>query len=153
MITVSRKEIAEIFGYNERYINELVKDKGAPREKHNKYNLVAWIRWHIKYVEDKHKADLEKAKASTPQDILATKNAILKDYDIKEREGELVNAEAVRISWLDEMRMIQSNVDLLQITLKQRLQDIDDNAELNNIITDEFIKVKKKIAGTTIRTE
>jgi hypothetical protein len=151
IIKVGRKDIAEIFGYNEKYINELVKEKGAPHgDDHNEYNLIKWIQWNIIYIKKQYEAELEKIKATTPQDLLASKNAILKDLDIREREGELVIADSVRASWLNEQQMIKSNVDLCEINLKQRIKDVAENKEKEEIITSEFIKLKNKIANSTV---
>ena len=135
-IILSRKDLAELFGYkNEGYINELEKDYGLPKVDWNKYELSACLKWFLQYKEEIHQKEIEKTKAAKPQDDLARKNAQLKQLEIEEKTGLLIDADLVRNAWLNEVTIFVSALDTILADAQIQIKHPETIEILRNIIT------------------
>ena len=69
---ISRKEVASLLNYNERYINHLESAANLPKEAHNQYDLMKLFKWTLSYLNNLHNNEIEKLKGSTSKAAEAT---------------------------------------------------------------------------------
>ena len=156
---VTRKELAKLLGYkNEKYINELERDFGLPKKDFNKYDIYEVIEWFIGYKENLHKKELEKIKETKPQDELARKSARLKELEILEREGKLIDAELNKIVWLEEYKMLSEKLDMFSIAaagkIIEKFKELAKHEKtIKSIIEVEKDKIKNEIAEYPLEKE
>lgn len=144
-------EIADILGYKRNYISELVNKHGMPKKGFNKFDLREVIPWHIQHMNKIHVEEIEKIRSDKPQDELARKQAKLKQMDIEERQEKLIDADLVRMAWLNEIKVFDLNIDSIEATLIIGLKSLLTNVEKGNeIIRNTVKKTKEKIANTEI---
>ncbi len=144
-IKVDRKTLAELFEVNEKYINELVDEYGMPKIDYNTYNLVDCFKWWIEHQKNILKKQIEKLKAMKPQDELALMSARLKELDVMEREGKLIELDLIKNAWMSEYKMLNELLIGLGPRLSTRLINKSDPIEVRKIIDEEVEKIKNAI--------
>lgn len=149
-IIVTTKELAELFGYSEKYISELVSAHGLPKSGHNQFNLTACIKWILKYSKELFEREVEKIKSTKAQDTLALKNAEYKDLLIKEKNGQLISKDDVMTEWLNELNIIIANLDGFPFKTAALLRSLSDEKEIIKILESEINKLKSRIAATKL---
>jgi hypothetical protein len=150
-INIGRKELAEFFGFTEKYINELVNDHGLPREEHNKYNLIKCFQWFIVYIKENHTAEILRLKREKPQDDLARNSARLKELEILEKEKKLFDSDDVTMAWLNEIKIFGEMLDTICINLAPLLIDKSNEKEIRYLIKQQTDKIKKEIADLQLK--
>jgi hypothetical protein len=149
---ITRKELAEILGYDEKYINQLVDEKGLPRLQFNQYDLIEVVKWWKNYIEELHREELKRVRAFKPQDELALKSARLKELEILEREGKLIEVDLVRSAWLEEIKLLKELLDSLGARLSHNLIG-KDVKEIKRIIDEEVERIEQNISELPIENE
>jgi len=149
---ITRKELAEILGYDERYINQLVNEKGLPRLEFNQYDLIEVVKWWKNYIEELHQEELKRVRVTKPQDELALKSARLKELEILEREGKLIEVDLVRSAWLEEMKLLKELLDSLGARLSHNLVGKDVKM-IKKIIDEEVERIEQNISELPIENE
>ena len=145
-------QLAKLFGiHNENYLNELVRDFGLPQIDNNKYDWNECLKWFIKYQEMKHNKAIEKIKSDKPQDDLARKNARLKQLQIDELEGRLVDVDLVKDYWNIELSTLRTSLRGLGGVLATRLLKINDQSTIKIIIDEAIDKRLLDVANSPVR--
>ena len=146
-IKVDRKTLAALLGYkNENSINNLVSKDGAPRVDHNEYPLFEFIQWHRDYLEKIHEAEIQKIKSEKPQDLLARRNADLKELELKEKRNELIPREQVKEAWLNEIQVIKMSFQGLGIKASPLLINKQNQKEVVDVIDLEVNTIFDRVA-------
>lgn len=138
---VTRKILAEILSVSENYINEL----GVPKVAYNQYNLVDCVKWYLKYLDDMNKKAIERVKQEKPQDDLARKSAELKQLQIDEARGRLIDKDEVFDAVLTVIQIIIANIDVLAIKASPLLVGLNQK-EIQSLLEKEINDIKTKIA-------
>lgn len=151
---LTRKGVAKLLNYkNEKYINELERDFGLPKINWNKYDIYQVIQWYINYIEGIHTKEIQKLKEEKPQDELARKSARLKELEIQEREGKLVDLDYVKWAWIEEYKLLDEILAGIGAKLAPKLLKKENATEIRFIIDEEIKKAKEKIAQLPIKEE
>ena len=146
-IKVGRKELAEIFGIAEKYVNELHKDHGMPKAGHNEYPLIECIKWHKNYQDEIHAKEIQKIKADKPQDELARNNARLRELEIEREEGALTYIEDIEAPMFNLIGMIIQQMDAWPTNCSQKVADESDPIKCLEILEEQKNKTRTKIAS------
>lgn len=149
---LTRKELSKILGFNDKYINELEREYGLPKETWNKYDINKMIPWLMEYKDTIHKKNIEKIKSDKPQDVLAIKSAEYKDLLIREKRGELVPATAVEDAWVNEISVINAELDSFPIKAAPNLLGVKTVKKMKDKLIIEINKIKTKIAKLKLHT-
>lgn len=146
-IKVNRKTLAALLGYkNENSINNLVSVHAAPRSDHNEYPLFDFIIWHREYVEKNHQAEIDRVKSEKPQDLLARRNAELKEIELQQKRKELIPFTQVQLAWLNEFQMLKMSFQGLGIKASPSLINKQTQKEVVDIIDLEVNTIFDRIA-------
>jgi len=149
---LTRKEVAELLGFkNEKYINELESEFNLPKEDFNKYELKKVIHWWTRYTAEKHLKEVDKIKKEKPQDELARRQARLKEIEIKEREGNLIEYDLVKWAWVEEYKLLDELLSSISVKLASQLLHKTNLNEVRTIIDNEVKKLKEKISKLKIK--
>lgn len=123
-IILSRSELADLFMVDPKYINELTRDKGLPKEDNNKYNLFNCVKWFIEYKKTLHNDELKRLNDKFNSDhkkmYIKSKSDLLK-LDNQDRISKYVNKkgmwkayleyhEFVKLSLLENIKSISKDV-------------------------------------------
>lgn len=143
-VNVDRKTLAQLLLVNEKYINELSTERGLPRIDYNTYRLIDVLTWYFKYKDELTKKIVEKIKSTKPQDELALKSARLKELEILEREGKLIDIEEVKLAWISEYKKFEELLEgmLARLIIKVPNKNVD---ELRVILKEEIDALKQAI--------
>jgi len=114
---VARRELAKILGYGDEHINRLTADYGLPKAIRNGYDLIEIIRW----LKKRHKEEIDDMSKDKPQDLLARKSAELKDLQIQEKKGELLDKFEVSAAWINQLQIIKGTIQGLAVKLSTKL--------------------------------
>lgn len=149
-VSVTAKELSDLYGVSEKYISELVNDHNHPKVAWNEFNLYESLKWWIKYKEEIHRREIEKIKEDDPQKSLARSNKKLKDLDYEERIGSLLPLEVVKMAWVEEVKIIGKALDGLPTKVAPRLVNLSDEEEAVSILNDEINKIRNRIGDLPI---
>lgn len=91
MADATVQQIATLLDVTPRYVTKLVKDRGFPRIAHGAYDIVASVRWYVRFqrgrIEELEKGSEGEQKA---RGRLHSALADIKELDLAERKRELV---------------------------------------------------------------
>lgn len=154
LINVKRKILSDLFNCSENYINEL-HTLGMPKNGYDSYPLIDCLKWKRVYDEDLHQKELARAKSEKPQDDLARKSARLKELEIMEREGRLIDYDINKQAWLNEYKMLGDKLDMFGITITsimiQRFPELGKyEKDIRDLVDEEKNKIKDSIAKLPI---
>ncbi len=157
-IIVERSELAIALDVADKYINEL-ENKGIVKKiKHNQYKLLDNFQAYIIYLRELNKKELERVRSEKPSDDLARKSARLKELEILEREGKLIDAELNKIAWLEEYKMLSEKLDMFSIAaagkIIEKFKELAKHEKtIKSIIEEEKDKIKNEIAEYPLEKE
>ncbi len=120
-ISISTSELAEIYGVSEKYISELVRDHGHPKEDWNKFNLFESIKFWLNYQRDIHRKEIAKLKDEDPQKSLTRTNDKLKQLELEKKIGSLLPLEMAKYSWVEETKIISKALDVIPLKVSPRI--------------------------------
>ena len=153
-LIVGREELAEIFGYSDKYINELVDLHAMPKEDgFNRYNLFDCTKWWIAYQKKVQKNAIEKAKSLKPSDVLAEKNAILKQYEIDIAAKKLIDIDIAEKVIIGIIELFKNSLETIEADYRIRTKGITDEEtylQLNEKLNDIINKIKLNLGSTAI---
>lgn len=152
-IEVSSETLADLLGIkNRNYISELVNKHNFPRSGFNQYPLIPFMqRWNI-YQKKKFIRKMNQIRAEKPQDDLARKSAKLKEIQIQEKIKTLINAKDVYNAWMNEISIISSLLDGVEIKASSLLINVPDQLEAKKILGKILNEVRIKIAKLKLDT-
>jgi len=87
-------EIADILGVDQRWVNQLAKDKGLPRLSHGVYDLVEVTRYRLRALRE----EIEIAQAGGEDAIRAKTRLTIAQADMKELELKQLDGEIGKVS-------------------------------------------------------
>lgn len=149
-LIVSAALMAEIVGLAPHYINELVREKGAPREsKAGKYDVVEFTQWYLDYKRDEYEAKLKKIQEGKSQDRLNNVNAEIKDLQLKQMQGELMPADQVRMAFGELKIIFQKGLEAMPTRLAPLLSGVT-REEAQELIQKETDNILKQIANVSL---
>lgn len=149
---VGSEELARILGFkNRNYISELVKDKGMPKEDWNKFDLYKVIPWFLQLKEEQYKDEIRKVRAEKPQDDLARKSTELKDLQIQEMKGALVDKEQVLAAVLSLIGVLKSAFKSLSPKVAPQLTSEADVKVIRKKIDEEVTRIFRKVGSLKIK--
>jgi hypothetical protein len=144
-INIRRLQVAELFGLDEKYINELVSSHGLPKEGHNEYNLVKCLKWFVAYKDELHIRECNRIKQEKPQDHLARKSAEKKDLEIQIMQNKLIEADTVRMAISNIFILLSQWLDTMGVRLAPLVIGKTEKKEIQNLINEEAVKIKLEI--------
>src|SRR3989337_1983953 len=121
LIIVSSEDLTKILPIkNRNYIAELVRDHNFPRDTHNQYPLIDFIKRYVEYQDELCEKKILKIRELKPQDELARKSAELKDLELKEKQKKLIDSSIVNFAWLNEIHIINTELDGFSIKISDK---------------------------------
>lgn len=154
-ITVDVEYLADFFNVTARTIQNWVDDLGAPREERGKYDLIKFLKWRIRKLED----DLDIAKNSGDEKLHRLKiegqriHNQEKQIKLRKLLGELVEAEAVRIAWISETKIFGKALKSLINKLDTDLDEVTDRNQRYSIISMHVKDVMNTLGDLQIEAE
>jgi ribosomal protein L31E len=149
-LIVSAALMAEIVGLAPHYINELVREKGAPREnKAGKYNVTDFVLWYLDYKREEYEAKLKKIQEGKSQDRLNTANAEIKELQLKQMQGELMPSDQVRLAFGELKLIFQKGLEAMPTRLAPILAGVT-REEAQQLIQKETDNILKQIANVSL---
>lgn len=149
-LIVSAAIMAEIVGLAPHYINELVREKGAPREnKVGKYDVADFVLWYLDYKREEYETKLKKIQEGKSQDRLNTANAEIKELQLKQLNGELIPDNQVKLAFGELKLIFQKNLESMPGRLAPQL-DGTGKEKVKEIIQKDVENILKQISNVSI---
>jgi phage terminase Nu1 subunit (DNA packaging protein) len=146
-ITVTLRQLSELWGVSVRWVNILVKEQGAPRAARGKYKVGEFCRWYREYAE---KRVAEHRQENTGLDNEEQRIDIeLKLDKLMERRGQLVPTDEVEILWGRTAGAVKSQLLSIPSKLSALLND-EQKERLEHEITNtlnELADAEISVAG------
>lgn len=139
-IELTRAQIAETFNFAPKYVNELVRDHGAPQS----YNLYDWIKWFDNYREKQKNLAIARAKAEKPYQEKTRYEAKIKKLAYYERINELIPADSVKVLYLRALKLIIMSMDGLPAQIANQFPKPKESKKILSVAID---KLKNNIAS------
>ncbi|RMG78716.1 MAG: hypothetical protein D6707_09445 [Bacteroidetes bacterium] len=144
--------LAEFWGVDARtvqnYADARYENPPLPREERGKYNFVKAMKWM--YNRQKRKIEILENSGDEKLHALKvnTQKVILEERKLKLRRllGELVDADAVRIAWLTEVKYFEKAIDALVPKLDHALENVTDPNQRREILRKFINEAKLSIA-------
>lgn len=150
-VTVSTKDLATLFGVASKYISQLVK-KGMPNEGHNKFNLYECVKWRFEDNEKIYQNDKKKIREENTKSRLELANAELKELELAERRGSLIDSKEVYQSKMNDATIYVKGLDALGTKLPPVLIHAKNEEEISTTIKKETDNIRNQIATIPANT-
>lgn len=134
---VTTKELAEIYGYSDKYISELVVKHGHPKAAHNKYDLEKSFKWYIDYLKNLHEAEIKRLKEEDTKARLERARAEEKELDLAVKKRLLIKSEDVLRSKMNDAALFKKSLLNLKRKLSPQLKYAKTEFEIAEIIDRE----------------
>jgi hypothetical protein len=145
--TFTREQTAEILQVDKIYLNDLVKREELPIEKFNTYDIRKVFIWNKKRYEKR----IDDCSKDRPQDLLAARSAELKQLQIQEKKGELLDKFEVSAAWINQLQIIKGTIQGLAVKLSTKLP-CDPKLTIE-VAEKEIAVLLNKIANTKLELE
>lgn len=143
-ITVSSKTLENLFGYDHRYISELVEKHRLPKKAHNQYPLLDCIKWYINYQAELHEKKIKEVRKGNSRFRLEVAQAALKELELKEKQNELGPIAQFELAEKNNALLYKKGIE----ALKSRLPfDLNLNPEQANELNKQCDGVLNQIAN------
>lgn len=110
-ITVTTKQLAEIFQVSESYISDLVNDHQMPKLGFNKFPLVDCIKFRIQHLQKIYDDKLIKQRDLTNRGRLEAAQAEIKELELKKMQGELAPVAEFELAQKNEALLFSKLVN------------------------------------------
>lgn len=152
---LTRKEVATLLGYkNEKYVNELEREYGLPKEEWNKYDIKKVVEWFIGYTDSMHRKEIQKLKSENPQDDLTRTNQKLRELQYQVRMGDLVEKAEVEYKWVNEVKTFNKALRVVPNKIMPKLKPLfktpEDAITALKIIAEEINEPCNRLSETSI---
>ena len=151
-VTATTKELAELFDVTPKYVSQLVLNHGMPKAAKNKFNFYKCVKWRFDFNEKSFEDRSQKIREENTKSRLERANAELKELDLAEKRGELVQATAMENAWLNEIAVIDAELEGLAIKAAPNLLGIKSVKKMKDKLIIEINKIRTKIAKLKLHT-
>lgn len=152
ILTVSTKQLSELFGVSEGYISDLVNDHGMPKIGFNEFNLFDCVKFRFLHLEKISEDQKDRLRDSTNRGRLDAANAELKELELQVKKGSLVPTIEFEMALMNTIRIFIKGLDTLPTKLSIELIDAKTQSEMMPIIKKETDSIRTQIANFDPRT-
>ncbi len=138
-ITVTTKQLAELFGVSEGYISDLVNDNNMPKVAFNEFNLFDCVKFRFSHLEKIYQDKLKKSNDETNRGRLDAANARIKEIELKKLEGELAPVEEFYIAFSNQIKIFVKAMEQLNSFFKFDLGLNPEQVEIVKLKIDQLL--------------
>ncbi len=146
-ITVTTKQLAEIFEVSESYISDLVNDHKMPKLGFNKFPLVDCIKFRFNHLNKIYEDKIIKSRDVSNRGRLDSAMAEIKELELAKLKGELAPVKEFEIALRNEAQLFIKGLDALVVRLPYELENVKDKSEMQKIIKKETDSIRLTISN------
>lgn len=138
-ITVTTKQLAEIFNVSEGYISDLVTDYSMPKVAFNQFNLLDCLKFRFAHLEKIYQDKLKRHDDDTSKGRIEAATAKLKEIEVAEKEKQLGPVAEFEFAFRNQIQIYKKGIDALSSFCKFDLHLTEDQLQQFNDATNKLL--------------
>lgn len=148
-ITVTTKQLAEIFNVSESYISDLVNDYNMPKVAFNKFNLLDCMKFRFTHLEKIYQDKINRYNDNeSNKGRIEAATARLKEIELSEKENQLGPIAEFELAFRNQIQIYKKGIDTLQSFCKFDLNLTEDQLQKFNDATNKLLIQSSEIPAS-----